>query len=110
MHVWDEPWIVAYGQQDPEIAEDITRIEREREDRLAALVRSAMERYPATHAFHQIAAGSAGGLLVEASHRADLLVTGARRHGEGRHGMLIGPVTQALLHHAECPVAVVPVS
>lgn len=54
--------------------------------------------------------GPTAGLLVEASHHADLLVTGARRHGEGRHGMLLGSVTQALLHHARCPVAVVPVS
>jgi nucleotide-binding universal stress UspA family protein len=108
MHVWDEPWIVSYGQQDPGIAEDVARIEREREDRLAALVRSAGARHPATHGFHQVATGSTAGLLVDASRRADLLVTGARRHAEGRHGMLLGPVTQALLQHAECPVAVVP--
>ena len=110
IHVWDEPWIAAYGQQDPGIADDAARIERECDDRLAALVRSFHERYPETHPFHQIAAGSAAGLLVDASHRADLIVTGARRHGEGRHGMLLGPVTQALLRHAECPVAVVPLS
>jgi nucleotide-binding universal stress UspA family protein len=109
-HVWDEPWIVAYGQQDPGIAEEVAHIERERDDRLAALVRSVRERYPDTHPFHQIAIGSASGLLVDASQRADLLVTGARRHAEGRHGMLLGPVTQALLQHAECPVAVVPLS
>jgi nucleotide-binding universal stress UspA family protein len=109
-HVWDEPWIVAYGQQDPGIAEDVAHIQRERDDRLAALVRSFHERYPDTHPFHQIAIGSAAGLLVDASRRADLLVTGARRHGEGRHGMLIGPVSHNLLQHAECPVAVVPLS
>jgi nucleotide-binding universal stress UspA family protein len=109
-HVWDEPWIVAYGQQDPGIAEDVARIERERDDRLAALVRSFHDRYPDTHPFHQIAIGSASGLLVDASLHSDLLVTGARRHGEGRHGMLLGPVTQTLLQHAECPVAVVPLS
>ena len=109
-HVWDEPWIVAYGQQDPGIAEDVSRIQRERDDRLAALVRAARERHPETHPFHQIAIGSAAGLLVDASRHVDLLVTGARRHGEGRHGMLIGPVSQALLQHAECPVAVVPLS
>ena len=107
-HVWDEPWIVAYGQQDPGIADDVARIERERDDRLTALVQTAQAKQPDVHAFHQLAIGSASGLLVEASHRADLLVTGARRHGEGRHGMLIGPVTQTLLQHAECPVAVVP--
>jgi nucleotide-binding universal stress UspA family protein len=110
MHVWDEPWIAAYGQQDPGIADDVARIERERDDRLAAVVRAAHERYPETHPFHQLAVGSAAGLLVEASRRADLLVTGARRHGEGRHGLMIGPVSQTLVQHAECPVAVVPLS
>lgn len=108
VHVWDEPWIAAYGQQDPGIVEDVARIEREREDRLAALVQSVQPRYPGVHPFHQLAVGSAAALLVEATHRADLIVTGARRHAEGRHGMQLGPVTQALLHHAECPVAVVP--
>jgi nucleotide-binding universal stress UspA family protein len=110
MHVWDEPWIIAYGQQDPGIAEDIAHIERERDDRLAALVRSAHARYPDTHPFHQIGIGSASGLLVDASRHADLLVIGARRHAEGRHGMQLGPVSQTLLQHAECPVAVVPLS
>ena len=110
IHVWDEPWIAAYGQQDPGIADDVARIERERDDRLAALVRTFQGRHPETRSFHQLAVGSAAGLLVDASRRADLLVTGARRHGEGRHGMLIGPVSQTLLQHAECPVAVVPLS
>ncbi|WP_194916388.1 universal stress protein [Catenulispora rubra] len=109
-HVWDEPWIAAYGQQDPGIAEDVARIERERDDRLAGLVQAAGARHPEVHPFHQLAVGSAAGLLVEASGHADLLVTGARRHGEGQHGMLLGPVTQTLLQHAECPVTVVPLS
>lgn len=109
-HIWDEPWIVAYGQQDPDTAEDIARIQREREDRLAALVRSAGAHHPTAHAFHQIGTGSTAGLLVDASQHADLLVTGARRHADGRHGLLLGPVTQALLYHAHCPVAVVPLS
>lgn len=110
IHVWDEPWILAYGQEDPGIADDIALIERERDDRLSALVHAVHHRYPEVQPFQQVATGSTGRLLVEASHRADLLVTGARRHGEGRHGMQIGPVTQTLLHHAECPVAVVPLS
>jgi nucleotide-binding universal stress UspA family protein len=37
IHVWDEPWILAYGQEDPGIADDIALIERERDDRLSAL-------------------------------------------------------------------------
>ncbi|WP_194916400.1 universal stress protein [Catenulispora rubra] len=108
IHVWDEPWIVSYGQQDPGITDDIALIERERDDRLSALIQSVQRRYPEVQSFHEVAAGSAGRLLVEAAERADLIVTGARRHGEGRHGMQIGPVTQTLLHYAACPIAVVP--
>ncbi|MEY9911324.1 nucleotide-binding universal stress UspA family protein [Catenulispora sp. MAP12-49] len=109
-HIWDEPWLVPYEQQDPGIAEDITRIELEREDRLATLVDSAEARHPAIRPFHQIGTGSTAGLLVDASQHADLLVTGAHRNAEGQHGMLLGPVTQALLHHAHCPIAVVPLN
>jgi nucleotide-binding universal stress UspA family protein len=109
IHVWDEPWIVAYGQDDPGVADDIAAIEQERTDRLAALVAAAHRDWPGVQVFQQVAAGSAGALLVAVAGHAGLLVTGARRHGEGEHGMVIGPVTQTLLRHAECPVAVVPV-
>jgi len=110
IHVWDEPWILAHSQEDPGVADDIAFIESEREDRLSAIIHSLRGRHPEVQSSHQVAAGSAGRLLVEASSRADLLVTGARRHGEGHHGMQIGPVTQTLLQHSDCPVAVVPLS
>ena len=109
-YILDEPWIISYGQQDPGIAEDIARIEREREDRLATLVRFAEARHPTTQAVHLIRTGPTANMLVDASERVDLLVTGARRRAEGRDGMLLGPVTQTLLHHAYCPIAVVPLS
>lgn len=44
--------------------------------------------------------------LVDASHRADLLVLGSRGHG-GFHGLAVGSVTHRLLRLAGCPVAVV---
>lgn len=48
--------------------------------------------------------------LAAASHGADLLVIGARRPpGPGPHlGPYLGPVTRAVLAHAQCPVLVVP--
>lgn len=44
--------------------------------------------------------------LREAAADAELLVVGARGLAE-THGLPLGPVTQAMLHHAPCPVAVV---
>ncbi|MDT3398833.1 universal stress protein, partial [Streptomyces sp. B1866] len=45
--------------------------------------------------------------LLDASARSDLLVLGARR-GQRRLGPRLGLVNHAMLHHAQCPVVVVP--
>ncbi|WP_406438048.1 universal stress protein [Streptomyces sp. NBC_01613] len=51
--------------------------------------------------------GHARKVLVDASHRADLLVVGAKRR-HGHFGLQLGRVAHAVLHHSACPVAVVP--
>ncbi|QNT97435.1 universal stress protein [Streptomyces griseofuscus] len=53
------------------------------------------------------AEGHARDVLVDASRDAGLLVVGARRR-TGRFGLQLGRVTHGVLHHAACPVAVVP--
>ena len=51
--------------------------------------------------------GPARQALLEAASEADLLVVGARRR-LGHPGLQLGLINHAVLHHAPCPVAVVP--
>ncbi|MEU6774995.1 universal stress protein [Streptomyces sp. NPDC046759] len=55
----------------------------------------------------QVIEGPARRALLEAASEADLLVVGACRR-LGHPGLQLGLVNHAVLHHAPCPVAVVP--
>ena len=62
--------------------------------------------HPEVPVLRQVAQGGARDALLAAAHDAQLLVVGSRGRG-GMAGMLLGSVSQAVLHHAPCPVAVV---
>ncbi|MFH8798015.1 universal stress protein [Streptomyces sp. NPDC017936] len=73
---------------------------------LAQAVVGHGERYPDVTVRQEVLSGETREVLIEASRNASLMVVGARGRG-GFSGMLLGSVSQALLHHAHCPVAVV---
>ncbi|MER5963410.1 universal stress protein [Streptomyces sp. NPDC002057] len=76
---------------------------REQEERLVPFA----ARWPGVDLRPAVVPGDAAGRLVEGSRDAGLLVVG--RHHRHRFGsLLIGSVAHAVLHHAHCPVAVVP--
>ncbi|GAB7045096.1 universal stress protein [Catenuloplanes indicus] len=72
---------------------------------LAALGKD-LAAYPEPQITAEVVAGHPAGVLVSAARHAQLVVVGSRGHG-GFTGMLLGSVSQHLLHHAPCPVAVV---
>ncbi|MEV3912900.1 universal stress protein [Streptomyces canus] len=74
---------------------------------LADALREPEQRYQDVPVSREVVEGSARQALLNAASRADLLVVGARRR-HGHVGLQLGLVNHAVLHHAPCPVAVVP--
>ncbi|MEV3858158.1 universal stress protein [Streptomyces sp. NPDC050095] len=66
-----------------------------------------VEEYPDVSVRRETVEGPARKVLVQRSAAADLVVVGARRR-HGHFGLQLGRVGHTLLHHAACPVAVVP--
>lgn len=77
------------------------------EHRLAETVEWARSRFPDGDISGQIVQGNAAYLLAEASKDALLVVVGARGEGAPLSVKLLGGVSDAVVHHAHGPVAVV---
>ncbi|EKX68461.1 universal stress protein [Streptomyces ipomoeae] len=75
---------------------------------LSETVAGRTARYPGVELHHEVVLGHPVRVLTEASEHALGLVVGTRGHG-GFTGMLLGSVSQGVLHHAHCPVITVPV-
>ncbi|MEU8986656.1 universal stress protein [Streptomyces sp. NPDC048558] len=70
-------------------------------------LRDPGERYRDTSVTRRVVEGPARRALLDAASEADLLIVGARRR-EGHLGLQLGLTNHALLHHAPCPIAIVP--
>jgi nucleotide-binding universal stress UspA family protein len=100
------------GGSDPGIAAEIAVAKaRAAVDARTALETSLnpwMAKYPEVRLDIEVADETPGAALVAASRTADLIVAGAHRRGDGSLGMRVGPIAHAVLHHADCPVVIVP--
>ncbi len=70
----------------------------------------AMRAYPGVRVRRAVIEGPASQVLLMRTAAADLLVVGARRNQKRQFGMQLGRVAHRVLHHASCPVAVIPQS
>lgn len=104
LHVFDDPMAVPSLGIPRNVDHGQARESAERY--LADLVAPWAEKYPEVAIEHALCGGSAARSLVDASQGASLVVVGRRGHG-GFAGVLLGSVSQAVMRHAHCPVAVI---
>ncbi|NUK06868.1 universal stress protein [Streptomyces lunaelactis] len=106
VRAWRQP---AYDTTDhPLLAGDAAKFHEMRAATLLdeALGRAAGE-HPAVQVRRATVEGPARKVLLERSAAADLLIVGARRR-HGHVGLQLSRLAHAALHHAACPVAVIP--
>ncbi|MFG2330927.1 universal stress protein [Streptomyces sp. NPDC048604] len=88
--------------------DDLDEIARRRVQKLKELADRVRGAYPDLIVGHNVETGtSTSGILIEASAHTDLVVMGRGGRPLGV-GPALGRVAHALIHHAQCPVQIVP--
>jgi nucleotide-binding universal stress UspA family protein len=105
VHAWEVPFFDGPGVTVP-VTMALDEVHDEEIRLTAEAIAGWSQKYPDVAVTQQAVHGSAERVVIEASSDADLIVVGSRGRG-GFSGLLLGSVSQALLHHSECPVAVI---
>ncbi|GAA2410644.1 universal stress protein [Streptomyces glaucosporus] len=108
LHTWNNwtgPAVGGPGEPLP-LVYDMDMLRDEEERVMAEALSGWQAKYPEVTVHRRLVQARTRPALIEASEDAQLLVVGARGRG-GFAGLLLGSVSQAVLHHAHCPVAVV---
>ncbi|NGO47319.1 universal stress protein [Streptomyces ureilyticus] len=106
VHAWQALSPLGLGPGEIGLMNDPQRAE-EWQGFLSAVLQVWRDKYPEIEVAETVAEGRAQSVLVRAATGASLLVVG-HRIAERLLGPRTGPVTHAAIHHAGCPVAVVP--
>ena len=104
VHAWELPTL--FGPVPPWLPEEVEEIRMAEKAVLSESLAGHMERYPDVNVTSMVHRGGPAHVILAAAEDAELLVVGSRGLG-GFRGLLLGSVSQAVLHHATCPVAVV---
>ncbi|MGW5282376.1 universal stress protein [Streptomyces collinus] len=107
VRAWTLPPVFAYSPGSLKLLDDEGGLEPYERRSLAEAVRPWRERFPEVPVAEHVEMGSAAQVLLAAAADAQLAVVGRRAHRTAV-GARIGSVAYGVLHHAGCPVAVVP--
>jgi nucleotide-binding universal stress UspA family protein len=104
--VWHVPTAVYAGEGLPPV-DVASELENEAKDIAAEALAEAGRLHPGIDREVRTPQGHPADMLVEEAEFAELLVVGTRGRG-GLSSLLLGSVSQHVVHHAECPVVIVP--
>ncbi|MFJ7175852.1 universal stress protein [Streptomyces massasporeus] len=107
VRAWNLPPVFAYSPGSLKLLDEAGGLEPYERKGLAAAVRPWRERFPDVAVEEHVEMGSASQVLLSVAGTAQLMVVGRRAHRTAV-GARIGSVAHGMLHHADCPVAVVP--
>ncbi|NUP48907.1 MAG: universal stress protein [Catenulispora sp.] len=109
VHAWEDPGFFYPNAVGHYPRETLEAMNDEGRRRLDSLVAPWRDKHPDMFVETQVVTGPTSKGLVDASRTADLLVIGGRRT-TGGPGIRLGGLGHAVLHHAHCPVVIVPES
>ncbi|MFJ9738263.1 universal stress protein [Streptomyces sp. NPDC101166] len=107
VRAWTLPPVFSYSPASLKLLDDAGGLEPYERKALTDALAPWRERFPDVPVVEHVEIGSAGQVLLSVSGRAQLMVVGRRAHRTAV-GARIGSVAHGVLHHADCPVAVVP--
>ena len=107
VRAWTVPPVFAYSPGSMALLDEAGGLEPFEKKSLAAALQPWREQFPDVPVIEHVEIGSAGQVLLSMAARAQLMVVGRRAHRTSV-GARIGSVAHGVLHHAPCPVAVVP--
>ena len=107
VRAWALPTVFTYSPGSMALADEAGGLEQYERKALGEALGPWRERFPGVPVVEHVEMGSAGQVLLSVAADAQLMVVG-RRARRTAVGTRIGSVAHGVLHHADCPVAVVP--
>jgi nucleotide-binding universal stress UspA family protein len=107
VRAWTLPPVFAYSPGSMKLLDEAGGLEPYERKALGEALKPWRARFPEVPVIEHVEIGSAGQVLLSVAGRAQLMVVG-RRARRTAVGARIGSVAHGVLHHAGCPVAVVP--
>ena len=100
---WDVPVVI--GPEGGYSSEMVEGLDADFESLVRAAVARVAELQPQVVCEGKVIKGQAASVLLDEAEHADMIVVGSRGRG-GFSSLLLGSVTQQVVHHAHCPVLV----